>query len=1117
VLAPAGSTTINAYPSTVACLFCGGALTERDSVCPHCGCTRPVSLSQAAPLTGRSSELAELKRHVDGLMEGHGRLIGVAGPAGIGKSRLVEAALAYIKEQRCFDFVIRGFEPNVDLPYWTLIEALHGELENAAPGVIPSTAASAGIPDLIRALQVARETPQGATTGFESRDAAVNARIYEANSAVIRTMTGTRPLVVIAEDLQWFDTPTLNLMRYTVRLAKTLPILLICTYRADGEGETRWRPLLEDAAREGRFTELRLGGLDQPAARRLALAAAPAPLSDRAVDEVLRLAEGNPFYVGQLARSYALASPGGSRTPLPAALRGFVDQHLAGLSPACHALVQAVAVLGRECPLDLLARISGSGNGAGGADLRDLASALDEALTAHVLTERESGGRPRFDFSHALLREAAARELNALLRAGLHLRIADALHERRAAGGREPAAEIAEHYLEAGPLAPVARTLDYVRAAADEAESMGSSELSARFLAASVELLVAQPPEPPRSGRVPEPRRATHGTSVPEWAAGDPGWGLDDGASPSGAPEHVRESSAAHPDSRRPRHGDEIARVRMRLMEAYGAAGEIDAAEREAELALAHWRETGEAREEAEVHAALAEQLNPRLRPRDVVSHADTGLALLGAARTPLAARLRFLRAHARYMLDDTADLLPTAEWLEAGEFFPVEPAAALWSRMLRVLWHIFHVADAKVTVDLCREAVEHTRRMGDRRAEAMARLWEAEVLNRDARPREAISALDEARRLARETGSAPMIVDAGALRAEALLQLGRWEELEQVVDETLPVLIRLRSTYFGYSLIAAHSWSRKLRGLGWSAPDGLEVRFRESLLFVAAYRSNFAREQVEFAAAVHPADRGTGRGPAAATPGTGTSREVHTQGAPARSAATPGEDERTARLLDWLVANVPRSGPGISWATAGLPLLGTLTIAGRRDDVAARYEEARRFPRFLQSVTFGPLELARAATLLKRWDAAESHFDDAVRLATSEGLRIALARILVERGAMYRARGRRGDRPRAAEVLKRAVALCAELGLGPDQARARDLLVGLDTATHAPMPAGLTPREVEVLRLVAAGRTNREIASTLTISEKTVEQHLLNLYQKLQVDSRAKAVAFAYANGLVE
>src|SRR5207244_13085673 len=98
----------------------------------------------------------------------------------------------------------------------------------------------------------------------------------------------------------------------------------------------------------------------------------------------------------------------------------------------------------------------------------------DEALTAQVLVERESGGRPRYDFTHALLREAAVRELNALARAGLHLRIADAQHERRAAGGREPAGEVAGHYLDARPLAPPAPALAYAREAADEAEALGA-------------------------------------------------------------------------------------------------------------------------------------------------------------------------------------------------------------------------------------------------------------------------------------------------------------------------------------------------------------------------------------------------------------------------------------------------------------------------------------------------------------------------------------------------------------------------------------------------------------------------------------------------------------------
>jgi ATP/maltotriose-dependent transcriptional regulator MalT len=63
--------------------------------------------------------------------------------------------------------------------------------------------------------------------------------------------------------------------------------------------------------------------------------------------------------------------------------------------------------------------------------------------------------------------------------------------------------------------------------------------------------------------------------------------------------------------------------------------------------------------------------------------------------------------------------------------------------------------------------------------------------------------------------------------------------------------------------------------------------------------------------------------------------------------------------------------------------------------------------------------------------------------------------------------------------------------------------------------PCGLTDREVEVLRLVATGRTNREVAQHLVISEKTVARHLANIFTKVGVGSRSAATAFAYANGL--
>jgi tetratricopeptide (TPR) repeat protein len=74
------------------------------------------------------------------------------------------------------------------------------------------------------------------------------------------------------------------------------------------------------------------------------------------------------------------------------------------------------------------------------------------------------------------------------------------------------------------------------------------------------------------------------------------------------------------------------------------------------------------------------------------------------------------------------------------------------------------------------------------------------------------------------------------------------------------------------------------------------------------------------------------------------------------------------------------------------------------------------------------------------------------------------------------------------------------------------DALAGAAT----PEAGGLTPREVEVVRLVASGRTNRAVARELFLSEKTVARHLSNIYAKLDISSRAAATAYAYDHGLV-
>ena len=104
------------------------------------------------------------------------------------------------------------------------------------------------------------------------------------------------------------------------------------------------------------------------------------------------------------------------------------------------------------------------------------------------------------------------------------------------------------------------------------------------------------------------------------------------------------------------------------------------------------------------------------------------------------------------------------------------------------------------------------------------------------------------------------------------------------------------------------------------------------------------------------------------------------------------------------------------------------------------------------------------------------------------------------------------GDTDTADLECDTARAVFERLGAGPALARLDELVAR--AAGHDPLP--VTPRELDVLRLVASGRTNREIADALSISERTVERHLGNVFTKLDVPNRAAATAYAYDHGLV-
>ena len=95
------------------------------------------------------------------------------------------------------------------------------------------------------------------------------------------------------------------------------------------------------------------------------------------------------------------------------------------------------------------------------------------------------------------------------------------------------------------------------------------------------------------------------------------------------------------------------------------------------------------------------------------------------------------------------------------------------------------------------------------------------------------------------------------------------------------------------------------------------------------------------------------------------------------------------------------------------------------------------------------------------------------------------------------------GDQPLAAELARQALAVFEELGAALWAGKARSELASI--GGRAPSSAELTPAEERVAALVAEGRTNREVAAVLYVTDHTVEFHLSRIYRKLGVRSRAE------------
>jgi DNA-binding CsgD family transcriptional regulator len=233
-----------------------------------------------------------------------------------------------------------------------------------------------------------------------------------------------------------------------------------------------------------------------------------------------------------------------------------------------------------------------------------------------------------------------------------------------------------------------------------------------------------------------------------------------------------------------------------------------------------------------------------------------------------------------------------------------------------------------------------------------------------------------------------------------------------------------------------------------------------------------------------------------------------------------------------------PQPGLSLLRLAEGRLSVATAAITRVLDETADRLARCRVLPAYVEvMVVAHELAAARIAAdeLFKISEALEApflracaaHAQGAVSLAAgdSAGALTRLRRAMSIWGkldAPYEAASARvlvglacralGDSDSAEIEFHAAGEIFQQLGAAPDVDRVRKL----SASTEPSSASGLTAREVQVLSLVASGRTNREISSTLVISEHTVARHLQNIFSKLGVSSRTAAAAFAHDHSLI-
>ncbi|HYL52317.1 MAG TPA: adenylate/guanylate cyclase domain-containing protein, partial [Acidimicrobiia bacterium] len=371
------------------------------------------------PFVGRQTELAQLERFLEDARAGEGAFVRVAGPAGIGKSRLLSELRARSPEMRSIHATCEAYE--VATPYATIGCLLREALQlptDASTAEVSSTLRAAverHAPDLepyvpllgsVLDLDIP-DTPETAALAPQYRAARVADTTASLLAAILRG-----PMLAVIDDSEWIDEASREVVEKLGSLAAEARIVLVCVARDDaptGDGALLVAPLAPAEAEAA-----------------LLQATEGAPLRPHELAALTSRADGNPLFLTELWRA---TTDGEDPDALPDSVEALVTAQLDRLPPALRTVLGYAAILGRGFDRAELHELIGN-------DVRlddDTWRALAEFVSF------EEGTRARF--RHGLMRDAAYGKLPFRRRRELHLRAARAV-ERRAQPRPDAEAEL---------------------------------------------------------------------------------------------------------------------------------------------------------------------------------------------------------------------------------------------------------------------------------------------------------------------------------------------------------------------------------------------------------------------------------------------------------------------------------------------------------------------------------------------------------------------------------------------------------------------------------------------------------------------------------------------------